>query len=305
MKRGSFIVILLLFTLSSFAQINMADSTVKVIGYWDKNEKQSYAVVEDSYKVKGVDTVSRQKIKYDVDITIVDSTEKSYTIEWYYRNFSMDTKNEFVKKVMSIAQDMKVIIKTDELGTFEEVVNWVEVQNYIKSAMEKLGKEFPQLPGFGELIAQMGLAYSSKEAIETTSINDIQQFYNFHGAQYKLGEELTAQTKAPNILGGEPFDCSITAYLDEVNEADNNYILRSSHEVNKEQLTEATYKFVVETSQKMGIKPPARDELKDLKNDVQTASRIHGSGWPIYSVQTKTVTDGSNTSIKERVIEIK
>ena len=55
----------------------------------------------------------------------------------------------------------------------------------------------------------------------------------------------------------------------------------------------------------MGIKPPARDELKDLKNDVQTASRIHGSGWPIYSVQTKTVTDGSNTSIKERVIEIK
>src|SRR5690349_4032043 len=106
--------IVVMFSLCAAGQINMEDSTVQAIGYWDKNEKQSYSVNTDKYKLKGEDTTSKENMKYDVEITILDSTAQSYTIEWFYKNFLMDTNSELVKKIMSVAEDMKVIIKTDE-----------------------------------------------------------------------------------------------------------------------------------------------------------------------------------------------
>ena len=46
-------------------------------------------------------------------------------------------------------------------------------------------------------------------------------------------------------------------------------------------------------------------EIKELKNETVTASRIQGTGWVIYSVQTITVTAENITNIEERIIEIK
>jgi hypothetical protein len=81
--------------------------------------------------------------------------------------------------------------------------------------------------------------------------------------------------------------------------------MRATQSVNKEQLTEATYNYLVELAKKMEIPPTKRDEIKELKNETLTASRIHGSGWIIYSVQTLTITSDDITNIEERVIELK
>ena len=123
MKKYYLVIFFILKTLSIFAQINPADSTVQVIGYWKKNEKQSYTITTDIIKLSESDTASRETIKYDVDILIIDSTAESYTIEWFYKNYSVNTDNKFIKKMTSMAQDMKVVIKTDEFGSFIEVLN--------------------------------------------------------------------------------------------------------------------------------------------------------------------------------------
>jgi|GEM_PF-5327359 len=57
-----------------YGQINPADSTAQVVGYWDLNEKQSYIITEEKLKIQGTDTLSREYEKYAVDITIVDAT---------------------------------------------------------------------------------------------------------------------------------------------------------------------------------------------------------------------------------------
>ena len=48
---------------SAQAQINLNDSTVKAIAYWEKGEKQSYAVVSESYKIINEDTTNHQIIR--------------------------------------------------------------------------------------------------------------------------------------------------------------------------------------------------------------------------------------------------
>lgn len=55
----------------------------------------------------------------------------------------------------------------------------------------------------------------------------------------------------------------------------------------------------------MKITPPKREDLKDLKNETLTASRIHGTGWIVYSVQTITIISDNVTNIEERTIELK
>jgi len=292
-------------TLSSFGQINLEDSTVQVIGFWDKGEKQSYSVSLEKVKVNGNDTTSREMMKYDVDIIIKDSTSNSYIIEWFYRNYTTNSQNKFVQKLLTVAQDMKVLIKTDELGVVKEVVNWKEVRDHIKKGTTLLRQEFKDVPKMDEVITQIESMYLSKAAIESHAILDAQQFYNFHGAKYKLGEVLEGQLKTSNLYGPEPFDTDVTVYLDEINQEDNNYILRSTQIVNPDQLAEATYGYLTRMAKTMGTPGPKREDLKKITNETLTASRIHGSGWVVYSILTKTVTADKVSNIEERIIEIK
>ncbi len=289
---------------NSFAQINIADSTAQVIGYWDKKEKQTYTVTQESIKVKGTDTTSRETMKYDVDITILDSTATSYTIEWHYRNFNLSSSNVLALKMARIQQDLKVVIKTNEMGSFQEVVNWKEVRNQVKKSVEKLKRELGNVPQVVEVLKKTEGLYNSKEAIEAVAVNDIQQFYTFHGGKYTLGELLEGQMKVYNPYGSEPFDSEVTVYLDEIDTEDSNVIMRATHEINQEQLIKATHSYLVDISKNLKVTPPKLEDLKDISNEILVASRIHESGWVMYSVQTKIIKADNTTSIEERTIDL-
>ena len=105
-------------------------------------------------------------------------------------------------------------------------------------------------------------------------------------------------------LGGKPFESDFSVYLDEINETDNNFILRAAQVINKEQLTNATFDYMVSMAKAMKKTPPKRSDISDIENETLTASRVHGSGWIIYSVQTVTVTSGPSSNVEERIIEI-
>ena len=304
MKRISFNFILLILESSLLGQINMSDSTFQVIGYWAQHEKQSYTVTEEKYKVSDSDTTSRENSRYDVEVTIIDSTASSYTIDWFYKNYTIDSDNEIYKKLASIAEDMHIRIMTDEFGAFKEVINWKDVKSYMHKAIAMLKKEFKEIPNMDKILIQVEALYSSKEAIEAGAIKEIQQFYSFHGGKYKLGEQINARIKLPNLYGGEPFDADIVLWLDEMNADDNNSILRMNQVVDSVQLTNAAYAYIAKMSDALGTELPKREDFPPLRNNIWTASRIHGSGWIIYSVETKEVSADNILNFEERIIEI-
>jgi hypothetical protein len=282
----------------------MTDSTVKVICYWDLKEKQSYIVKEEKYKVKGSDTTSRESSQYSVDITVVDSTANSYVVDWFYKDYDIKTDNELVKKVMSIAEDMTVKIKTDELGVFQEVLNWEDIRDYMLKATKVFKKETKDIPNMDKFIKQIEGIYGTKASIEAAAIKEIQQFHTFHGAEYKLGQDYYADMKLPNLYGGEPFDTKVTVWLDEINPDDNNYIIRMEQSVDSTQLTNATFDYLTKMSETLKISKPKREEIPTVRNTTWTASRIHGTGWVVFSVETKETKSEEITSIEERTIEI-
>lgn len=305
MKQLLLFAFILFTSFNSFAQINPEDSTVQVIGYWDLNEKQTYEVTREKYRVKDADTTRRELVKYEVDITIIDSTATSYTIEWLYRHVSAATDNSFERKLEGITNNRRVVIKTDEMGTIEEVVNWQEIRDEIKETTKVLRKEFKHIPNINLAVAKAEGMFSTKEAIEAMAVKDIQQFYTFHGAKYALGEEVKGQLPIYNNLGGAPFSADVAILLDEINEEDNNYVLWVWQTIDPEQLTEATYAFLKENTPNTGTTIPSKSEFPAMQNETTTAARIHGSGWVLYSRETKEITADGTLAFEERTIEIK
>jgi hypothetical protein len=305
MKKTLAIGIILLFSIKTFGQISVKDSTVQVVGYWSKLEKQSYNISYEKLKIKDKDTISKELMKYEVDLKVIDSTENSYTTEWYYKNFKIDTDNELVKKITSLSDNISVLIKTDELGSFIEVVNWESVRDYLNKVSEELKKELKDVPNSEQIIENIKNIYSSKQSVEANAIKDAIQFYSFHGVKYKLGEEISGDLTVSNNFGGKPFDTKVEYSLDEINSEDGNSIIRMKQVVNSEQLTNETYNYLKRIGT-FGKNIPDRKDFPSLTNETYTASRIHGeTGWIIYSIETKEVKAEETINIEERIIEIK
>jgi hypothetical protein len=305
MKQLLLLAFAFLTSFTTFAQINIEDSTMQVIGYWDKNETQTYVITNEKYRVSGTDTTQREFVTYEVDITIKDSTANSYTIDWLYRNIDPGTENPFARKLAGISENMKVIIKTNEMGAFKEVVNWKEIRDEIKKATGLLRKEFKHIPQIDEVAAKVEGMFSTKEAIQAQAIKDVQQFYTYHGGKYALGEEVNGNLPITNLLGGKPFNSDVTLLLDEINTEDDNAILRMWQTIDSKELTDVTYAFLKQKADASGANFPARDKFPTLQNNTTTDARIHGSGWIIFSRETKEVTTEGALAFEERIIEIK
>jgi hypothetical protein len=298
-------IIISLFISNAFGQINMKDSTAQVIGYWNIGDKESYNISLQKIKLRDTDTISNELMTYNVNVTVIDSTANSYSIEWFYHNYKTNSTNEIVKKVTSLSEDLKVIIETDEFGAIKGVKNWEEVSAYLKKSIGQIKIDFKDIPNMDKLFQQIEGMYSSKAAIESAAIQDAQQFHTFHGGKYTLGEVLEFSMQVPNIYSPKtPFDSKITLSLDELNSDEDNFIIRSSQEVNSDQLTNTTFEYLKNMAKTMKTKAPKKDEIGQLTNITTTASRIHGTGWLIYSILTKNVTTMGATNIEERIIEI-
>lgn len=290
---------------SSFAQIDMNDSTVQTVAYWDKNETYSYLVTSSKFKVSKSDTTDREVLKYELVITVKDSTATSYTVEWHYKNFQYDSKNELLKKLASISENLRILIKTNEFGAFQEVVNWKEVSAAMKKSVDIVKKEFKSLPNLDEIIKPFEATFATKQGIENTVMTDAQQYYTFHGGKYKLGEVVNAKIQLPNNYGGAPIDADLTVRLDEINPDDNNYVIRYWQSADSKQLTDASFEFIRKLAATTGAKnAPTRDQMPAATHEEDVASRVHGTGWVIYTVRTKVIEIEGVASVDEMIIEL-
>lgn len=305
MKKSALLLCSIVLAAIASAQINLKDSTVQTVGYWDKKEKQNYNIVTDKFKVKGKDTISKARLTYDVEITVIDSTDKSYTLQWAYSNYKSTSTDKIRKKIDAAPQGLKILVKTDEMGSFEEVLNWQQVRDHMLRTSSLLRTEFGNDKGFDLVMKELEKIYSTKENIEAVAIGDIQQFYMFHGGKYTKGEPAEGTIQIPNVLTSKPFDADVFIYLDEINKDDNNYVLRYEQSVDEKQLIAAATEYVTTLAKKIGKLVPKDFDLKEMIHETIVGARMHEYGWPIYSILTKTVTSEDIINIEERVIEIK
>ncbi|MCO6496054.1 MAG: hypothetical protein J5I50_00175 [Chitinophagaceae bacterium] len=305
MKNVFLLIMAGLFFNSAPAQINITDSSAQAITYWDKGESHIYTVKKETFRVVGPDTSLNEVSVYEVEITVLDQTDSSYLIRWSYRNGFTNTRDTILHKLLGVSAQPDVIYRTDETGIFKEVVNYEELRDEVKKAAEVLKSTPDLIPGMDSVVDDLIARYSTKEAIESFSMKDIQQYHLFYGVSYSMGEELEVELKLPNVLGGQPYDAVMLINLEEIDDEHAFYVLSALQQVDPQQLENSVLKYLNSVAEKVGGAPAKPEDLRGLKNEVLTVSSIHDSGWLLFSQQTTTVSLGDIVKIERRTIRIK
>lgn len=305
----SFLFILILVTAihnNAFGQIDVLDSSVQVIPLWNLNETNTYEVSYQQLTYLHEDTLADLTINYEVDITVIDSTEKSYTVRWQNRNFKVIPSNTKLQALYTAANNFAAEIKISHYGVFIEVINWRELKDSIDKSIRKIRKQIRKDPETVLHFQQMKAALSSKENIESAWVPDVHQFHMFQGSKYILNKEIKGTILTPNIYNSEePFDTYVTVILEDINLESNKYTVRSFLEIDTEQLTNSTYDYLSSIMEDAGQEMIERDEFLDVSTFIETVSIFHNSGWLIDSVQWKTSISDETTNMEIRRIRFK
>lgn len=304
-KFGLLLATMVLHATASFAQINMADSTVQVIGYWDKGETQTYTITEYKYNIKENDTMLMSTVSFDVDITVTDSTASTYLMEWVYKNYKMEYEGREINQFFLNRKEKKALVRTNEMGGLLEIENWKELADELNAGYDKalllMGDDI------NKKVNTLGVGghVTSEEILRASAMKEIALFYAFHGGKYKFGEDVHATMQGPNITGGKPFDVDITVSVNELNADDGYAVLESSQIVNPEQLKTATLNALTKMAKEMNAAElPSLQDIPEMKNETYTEATIHNYGWPLFIYKSVLITAQSETEFREMHIEI-
>lgn len=299
------LLILITIGLQAHSQI-LNDSTVQFVGYWGLNETQTYRVNQLSYKVNKGDTIEREAIHFDSEITIVDSTATGYTVKWTYRNFDYQTDNKFIEKLMKMAQDMSVIYTTDELGVFQGVKNYEEIKSYMDKGFEALLIEFKDIPNIIPIVNQVKQTFSTKEAVEAAAINEIHYFHAPFGGKYSTNMIYEGESQLPNIYGGEPFKANVQTDIVEIDTTNISSMVRIKTTVDSTQAKSATFNYLKQLAKASNLPEPTIDKIPEIAIQSIFASNVHlPSGWILDAFNFKEVVSGDVKKIEEVQITLK
>ena len=277
--------LILLIPFFSFCQINVADSTVQVITYWDKHEKMIYDIATSKAKVKGNDTIFTQKANFKVDIEVLDSTATSYTVQWKYKDYVSLLSDESAELLANLYNGLTIKFTTDELGTFDKLLNWKEIKEHNERVFSGLQGKTNSQEILGKMLRKQ---FSSQQAIEEHSIKEIQLFHSFNGIGMKEGEVIEENVSKETFIG-ESVNSDITVELTEIDYENNTYIIKYWEDFEGEsviKLINSLFPFFKDEFEKS-----IGDDM--YLNDFMGAN-IHETGWPLYLIYERTLSFDEN-----------
>ncbi len=210
--RNLFILIALALTASTVSythaesdsaeSVAMPDSTVAVIAWFNKRDTVTYWINEGEWKIKGTDTIKSAGINTKVMLTVADSTDEGYTMEYQFLNFQGDAladselgalQNRIAEKLGKKIIGTKIRFHTDEYGTITKYDNLNHIKKQAKSLFKEASKELLVLPVVDSL-KSIGFDISKyikkvdPDQLVQGYLEELELLFLCHGNIYELGE---------------------------------------------------------------------------------------------------------------------
>lgn len=183
MKKIQLSIILILgIFINSYSQV-VTDSTIAMIAFWSNGDEATYEFKEVEDKLsKGEKTL--KTTTYDMIMTIIDSTDNSYSVKWEYENYKIDYELEqYEKDLMEICEDIPIQYRTDELGAFETIENWEAMKSNAEKAVTDWISKKEDLPDSISIgLKNMMLSMFESEQQVNYWARDLKFFHYLYGA---------------------------------------------------------------------------------------------------------------------------
>jgi hypothetical protein len=262
------------------AQNRTTDTSATCISFWKNKETKVY-LIKHSKERSTEKGSSNGAATYEAHIKVTDSTASGFIIEWVYKNFQTSgLTDNTVNSLNAIMEGMKIKYKTDDVGSFTELINWQEVRDFAFSNYEKIYAGASKNREFAAALGQVKAIFQSKENIEALLIREVQLLHSPYGVEYDKKGQVT-ETELPNVTGGQPFPATITLKLEELNTLKNYCTISMNQVIDKGKAGPIMAAMLKKLA---GSKPVDEEEIKKEISgleisDLNSFTYILSSGW--------------------------
>ncbi len=311
-------LILFLFTTPLLAQ---SDSTLSFIAYWQKGDTRKFKVTKKQQQYKNDELTKNSTNAYVVNFKVLDADKKSYLIEWTFENTLISSNQmpaDFFKGLEKYRY-LTIKYRTDENGTFQEILNWKEFAGLMNELFDKIPAGMPQkeAENFKKVMVPLRQMYTSREGIEELVLKEIKYFHWPFGVQFAVNDTLTYEESLPNMMGGDPVKAKGSMYFEQVDfrKSTCRFIneLVLDQEDARRLITQSLDKLMAQASREAGGEKK-REEMRKLFAEMKMDIRDYNSfsyqydlGWPILITVKRTSNlsnpDGKGVRVDETIIE--
>lgn len=178
------------------------DSTVDVIGWFEKNDTLDYWIYENRLKINDNDTTMTAGVASKVRLVVTDSTSNGYKMDYTFLEFQGDSlvdsalgkfQNELVEMLGNKFAGTTVRFETDELGKITKMTNLKQLKKTAKSQFEDVMDAMSGMPEMQDLkeimpgIGKLGKFMDSDDLVDGY-IEELQLLFAYHGSSFNIGE---------------------------------------------------------------------------------------------------------------------
>ncbi len=335
MKRLLFTVLTAFLPFLAFGQM-MPDSTVQVCAYWQKGDRVVYECKSTSATIDKDGNEKTTKASSETRIfDVIDETEDSYVLQTTYKDvFSSDMSLSVGADVLSkVAEEILIKIRTDEVGTFQELINVEELTEAMKRTIP-LAVDAAMAKQDKKVLKEMGLTrqglidtYTDQlcrpETIAMICLDDVLPLLFYHGVRLNFKDEYTIEQELhnpfPNSSGSIKVDMNF--WVDDELTDSSSVVIRSYFQVDNETLLPFFRDFMLSLTPNTLPDGITREELvKEIdaeiaKSHIQakmeqfSATEIDlASGWTIqwWNERRTTITtdEGETQTVEKKQVTI-
>lgn len=293
------------------ANAQLVDSLVNIVAYWTPGEKFSYLCKEDKYSVSDEgDTTYTERSSEVRTFEVLAQTKDSYTLSITYSDIwnSDPSTLEAYQAILKECGPMTVLLRTNEMGSPESILNLDELVEYNKKAIEPmLRATMGDVKGADR--KRFAKYLENKMCDPDVIINNTAETFNYlftyHGLQLDTTQAYTYEEKWPGLLmASDSVQVETTTYVDSEFTDSVSAVIRSYSEVSEDDLKELVASSAAESGaafagkklsdkKKDALKGFLSESLGELRMTMEqyTTLEVHlDSGWPLNFLYDRVVT---------------
>ncbi|WP_134204294.1 hypothetical protein [Algoriphagus zhangzhouensis] len=267
------------------------DSKVQILPKWEINEEKSYQFISESFELFDGDTISRNKVSYQVEMKVLDNTSNDLLLQWTYKNFVNEISepkhsfSDIFGEIFDLLDGNQIQFEIDKSGAYLGLKNEEEIAEFEANIFEKIKEH---MVNNYQVRTNSGMALGiAKGALNPFSSNDYDDFHTFfrlHGGSYEINKEV----EIPVSLGQNREGEKLKVHFHELNQKTNEMSFSSNCD------------FDLINSNKL----EGTDETTLVNFSLKNESKINDAGWPICSREERITSSAQKTKVEVRTLEL-
>lgn len=200
----SLLIILLFFSCKLSAQTYqpnlISKNEVSIVGYWSVGDKKSFHLTRTRNRFKNdkKKPTETTTYEYDLQLSILDSTDTSYLMRMTYKNLEIQTNKKSNDNPFTSLDNYSIEYTTDELGAFDSITNLKQLSELVKKQFLASMNERDESDSTQTLMNDLAnQVFDNMELLNLFFQEDIVLLHSIYGIQLKLETPIDFELEYP------------------------------------------------------------------------------------------------------------